>query len=119
MNKRRVLIIEDDSLFGDGVEQLLMQHHGIDIIDKVAADFDVIITIIKNSRADTLIIHERLTKTHAQLIWQLLRTCPRLQIIVLSLEKNQLSVLNNTEVTVTTSADLISTIINNQLEGET
>jgi DNA-binding NarL/FixJ family response regulator len=111
MNKRRVLIMDENSLFGDGVEQLLMRHNSIELVGAVSADFDVITTIVENSSADVLIINELLTKTHAQLIWQLLKTCPKLQIIVLSLEDNQLSVLNNTEVTVTTSADLIATIV--------
>lgn len=111
MNKHRVLIIEEDSMFGDGVEQLLMRHSSIDIIGAVSADFEVIIAIVKNSVVDTLVIHDLLTKTHAQLIWEVLKTCPHLQIIVLSLEGNRLRVLNNHEVTVTTSADLISTIV--------
>ncbi len=111
MNKRRVLIIEDDSLFGDGVEQLLAQQQSIEIIGTVSADFKSIVETAENGPAEVLVINETLTKTHAHLIWQILKAHPQLQIIVLSLEDNRLSVLNNQEVSVTTSADLISTIV--------
>ncbi len=114
MKKHRVLIIEEDSIFSNGLELLLVLQENLEIIGHVPADMPAIITKIKDTQPDVIIINDNIATANAELVMTLLKTHPNLRIITLSLEGNLVNVYDNREVLVTTIDDLFAAITENK-----
>ena len=106
----RVLVVEEDSLFRNGIESSL-RHANMQIIGTAPADIHVIVAEIKRTNPTAIILNDQSDNIDAQLILNLLNIYPTLKIIGLSLEHNRLNVYGKQEVQVTTTDDLISAII--------
>ena len=110
MEKRRVLIIEENSLFTNSVKLLLVLQENLEIIDPVPADITLITGEIERTQPDAVIISDDIATANAQLIMTLLKTYPQLRIITFNLDDNRINVYDNREVDVTTVNDLVIAI---------
>lgn len=115
MEKHRVLIIEEDSLFSNGVELLLVLQENLEIVGSVRADLQVVTAEIQATNPNVIIISDDIATSNAQLIMSLLRAYPDLRIITFSLEDNRINVYDKREVIVSTASDLITAITEEKL----
>ena len=114
MEKSRVLIIEEDSLFFNAVELLLVLQENLEIVGAVSTNIQEIAAKIEQTQPDVIIISDDVATANTQLIIPLLKKYPHLRIIAFNLDDNRINVYDNREVDVTTVNDLVSAITNDQ-----
>ncbi len=110
MEKSRVLIVEEDSLFTNVIELLLILQENLVIVGAVSSDIQAITAMIKQTQPDVIIISNDIATANAQLIMPLLKRYSHLRIITFNLDDNHINVYDNREVDVTTVHDLVSAI---------
>ena len=110
VDKSRVLIVEEDSLFTNVVELLLILQENLVIVGTVSPDIQAITTALEQTQPDVIIISDDIATANVQLILPLLKIHPHLRIITFNLDDNRLNVYDNREVDVTTVNDLVSAI---------
>ncbi len=110
MEKSRVLIVEEDSLFSNAVELLLVLQENLEIVGTVSLEIQVIAAEIKQTQPDVIITSDDVATANAPLIMTLLKAHPHLRIITFNLDDNRINVYDNREVDVTTVNDLVSAI---------
>lgn len=114
MEKSRVLIVEEDSLFFNAVELLLVLQENLEIVGAVSTDIQEIAAKIEQTQPDVIIISDDIASANTQLIIPLLKKYSCLRIITFNLDNNRINVYDNREVDVTTVNDLVSAITNDQ-----
>ena len=110
MEKCRVLIIEEDSLFTNAIELLLVLQENLEIIGAVPPNIQTITLEIEQTKPDVIIINDDIATANSKLIMTLLKTYPHLRIITFNLDNNRINVYDNREVDVNTVNDLVSAI---------
>jgi len=113
VEKHRVLIVEEDSLFTNAVKLLLLLQENLEIVGTVSPDIPIITAEIEQTEPDVIIISDDIATANTPRILSLLKTYPSLRIITLNLDGNQIKVYGSREVTVTTTEDLVGAIMEN------
>ena len=108
--KHRVLVIEDDTAFSNGVKHLLGLRADLKIVGTAPADAQSLSAEIQASRPDVIIVSDEFAAGSAHLILTLLKSNPALRIFTLSLAGSSVSVYNNRQIAVTTVDDLVAAI---------
>ncbi len=106
----RVLILDEETVFRNGIEALLAQHAGLEIIGSAAVNSATATAEIERIRPDVVILNEQFAAARTHLVMNLLNTYPDLQIVALSLDHNRISVYSRQEVHVTTTNDVVSVL---------
>jgi len=106
----RILILDEDTLFRNGIETLLAQKTRLEIIGSAAADLATATAEIERVSPNVVILNEQFAAARTHLVMHLLNTYPDLQIVALSLEHNRINVYSRQEVHVTTTNDVVSVI---------
>lgn len=110
MEKCRVLIIAEDTIFSNAIELLLVLQENLEIVGAVSPDIEVISAQIKQTQPSVVIINDDIATANAQLVVTLLNTYSHLRIIAFNLDNNRINVYDNRQVDVTTVDDLVSAI---------
>ena len=114
MKKHRVLIIEDDTLFSNGVKTLLARQKNLEIIGATSGNIQNITAEIERTQPNAIIINDNLSIVHPHLILNLFKTYPTLRIITLSLTNSHANIYDNRAIIVTTVDDLVTVITDTQ-----
>lgn len=111
VKKHRVLVVDENSMFSNGVQLLLVTQKNLEIIGTVPIDLAVITAEIDRMHPNVVVINEKIVSSQSNLIVTLLKTYPTLRIIALNLEGNQINIFDNRQVVVETFDDLVSAIV--------
>lgn len=114
MKKHRVLVVDEDSLFSNGIELLLVLQESLEIIGKTPANIQQIATRLEQTRPDVMVISDEFGATQPQFVLEMLTRYPALRVVVFSQMGNRVNIINNREVIVESAADLIAAITNNK-----
>ncbi len=106
----RVLVIENETLLGAGIENLLTRQDGIEL-SGVSPVTDVdLIKKIERFQPHCIILHELSYPVNFNRLIAMLRVYPDLNVIVLSASENLIQVYTKRQALVTESTDLVDII---------
>jgi len=108
---KKVLIIHRDLLLGIGIESLLVREK--DLIVKGITISSTMSSDIENFRPNVIVLDETSSFGELNRIFEMLKDCPELRVIVINLRNNQVSVYNKREISITQSNDLVYAIKQN------
>ncbi len=108
---KRIFVLSHNSMFGKGIEALLAQKTGVELVGSDAYDETVVDCILKYS-PDTIIVNcddpdRGLTDAVLCMVQKRLDTC----VIGLSLQENQISVYRGEQKQVRQLEDLLEAIL--------
>ncbi|RMF00029.1 MAG: DNA-binding response regulator [Chloroflexi bacterium] len=110
VKKHRVLVVDENSMFSNGVQLLLVAQKTLEIIGTVPVDLSLISAEIERLHPDVLVLNEKMVSSQSNLIFSLLKNHPTLRVIALNLEGNQINIFDNRQVMVKSFSDLVSAI---------
>lgn len=108
--KHRVLVIEDDTAFSNGVKHLLGLRADLEIVGTVPVSAPALAAEIDTCTPDVIIVSEEFAAGSANLILNLLKLNPTLRVFTLSLTGSSVSVYKNRQIAVSTIDDLVAAI---------
>jgi chemotaxis response regulator CheB len=107
---KRVLLITSCTLFGRGVENLLRQEPGLEVM-VCKADVSLAIEQVKELKPDVVIIEHRKPATDlGNALRRMLKACEKLKIIELDAEDNAISIYSGRQQVVKQVQDLVEVI---------
>lgn len=112
MDSKVIILWGDDSLLLKAVETLLNTGKGLMVIrfsDRLSDDD--LIQNVKEARPDVFIIHEELFIGKSHLVTKFLQDFPRLKIVTLNLDNNQVEIYSGQTLIIQKSSDLLSIIL--------
>lgn len=113
MNSKVIVLWgDDDSLLLKAVETLLNTGEGLMVIrfsDRLSDDD--LIQNVKEAHPDIFILHEELFIGKSHLLTKFLQDFPKLKIITLNLDNNQVEIYSKQAQTIQKSSDLLSIIL--------
>jgi len=105
---QRILIVENESLLGAGIEHLLAGEADLNVVGIARADEAVLLEKIKLSQPDVVILDEATCLTNAMKLLAHLQDCPKLRVIVVSANDNVVQIFDKQQVLVNQTTDLAS-----------
>jgi len=105
---QRVLIVENESLLGAGIEHLLAHEPDLNVVGIARADEAVLLEEIKLSQPDIVILDRATCLTNAMKLLAHLQDCPKLRVIVVSANDNVVQIFDKQQVLVNQTTDLAS-----------
>ena len=108
----KILIIMDDSSIASGIESLLSEESGLVVESAKFRSGIQIKELMGLTLPDVVILDESMLALRHFSLYDLLECSSNVKIVALSLQVNQMNVLNRYEVIITEYQDLISTIQN-------
>lgn len=115
---QRVLIVESELLLGAGVESILAGHTGLDVAGISPCDQAVLVEEIRVFRPDIVVMDVVTRFASATNLLALLEDCPKLRVLVMSVDDNRICVYDKREVLVTQVRDLLDIICESQNSAE-
>ncbi|MCG3211678.1 MAG: hypothetical protein FOGNACKC_05324 [Anaerolineae bacterium] len=115
MKKHRVLVVDEDSVFSNGIKLLLVLQESLEIIGKTPANIQQIATRLEQTRPDVVVISDEFGATQPQFVLEMLTRYPTLRVVVFSQMGNRVNIINNREIIVESAADLIAAITSNNI----
>lgn len=115
MKKHRVLVVDEDSVFSNGIKLLLVLQESLEIIGKTPANIQQIATRLEQTRPDVVVISDEFGATQPQFVLEMLTRYPALRVVVFSQMGNRVNIINNREIIVESAADLIAAITSNNI----
>lgn len=107
---KRVLLVASCTLFGRGVENLLRQEPGLEVL-VCEADVSRAIERVKELKPDVVIIEHRTPATDlGNALRRMLRACEKLKIIELDSEDDTISIYSGRQQVIKQVQDLVSAI---------
>ncbi len=114
MKKRQVLLIQMQSLLGEGLERIFQQLEDVDLVSLPCADPQTIDECVKHTHPDiVLVADEKDSDRGTRLILGMLKQYDDIPIVWVSLESNVLRVYTSHSLTAS-SAELIQAIRGNE-----
>ena len=108
----KILIMMDDCSIASGIESLLSEESGLVVESPKFRSGIQIKELMERTLPDVIILDESMMALRHFSLYDLLESSSNVKIVVLSLQVNQMNVLNRYEVIITEFKDLISTIQN-------
>jgi len=119
MYSKVIVLWGDDSLLLKAVESLLDTEDGFRVIRlSERLNNDLLIHRVKEACPDIFIIHEELIVEKMHLVTKFLQDLPKMKIITINFENNQVEVYNKQTICIKKSSDLLS-IIEGDVEFDT
>lgn len=113
MGLKRVIVVLNESLIGRGVESLLSREMDLNVTGVPFIDDRALIDQIVEFQPNVVIVDESLIFGRKIDFLSLLRTDPKMRLLVLSNQDNRINIYDRQEIPVTQSTDLISAIMGN------
>lgn len=110
---KRVIVVLNESLIGRGVESLLSREMDLNVTGVPFIDDRALIDQIVEFQPNVVIVDESLIFGRKIDFLSLLRTDPKMRLLVLSNQDNRINIYDRQEIPVTQSTDLISAIMGN------
>ena len=106
----RVLVLSDGSLFAEGIEELLRQEEGLEIVGR-EADAQEAVRLIKESHPDVILVAdgEGATGLEAELL-RLVREGFPMRIVEVHLETNSICLYCGEQQPIREARDLVDTV---------
>ncbi len=108
---KTVILWGREDPLGRGVEYFLANRKGWEVIRITdTADTDNLFEAVEKVKPDCIILYQGDCASETDLPAQLMKECPKLKVIVVSLENNSLEVYNKQKVWVKDVSDLFSIV---------
>jgi DNA-binding NarL/FixJ family response regulator len=104
---QRVLIIENETLLGAGVQSLLQDEANMEVIGISPSNLAELIQEIRRSRSDVVVLDEVTHLTGPTKLLALLEDYPKLRLVVVSANDDRVRIYDKREVLVTHTTDLL------------
>lgn len=104
MNRRRVLLLGHPGLFAQGVRDILERESDIEVLGLRALASDAV-ALIQTFDPDVVVITEE-DPSDADLVVQILRTCPDLPLVRVDLEEKAVHIHRSEQVAATSTSFL-------------
>ena len=110
MDTRRVLVVENESLLGTGIEKLLASKANLDVMGVMPADEVDLINIIWSLQPDIVILNKASSLMDSEKLLTLLKDYPTFRILEVSADDNRIRVYDKHEVLTVHTDDLLQII---------
>ena len=108
---KKVLVVHSDLMLGAGIENLLAREKdilvmGTSVTTNMSSDID-------KFRPNVIVLDETLSFEDLGRVFDLLKDCPELRVMVINLQDNRVNIYNKREISISQSTDLVYAIKNN------
>ena len=109
--KRRILVIENDLLLGGGVENLLLQEIGLDVIGISPRDEEELIRQIRSLQPNVVILDEATYLTNSVRLLAMLGHHHSLRLVIINANNDLVHVYHKYDVVLHQISDLIEVLL--------
>ena len=106
MNQRTVLVVENDSLLGASVENILTRELGLNVVGVTPANEAALIQAIWHARPAIVILNEASSLTDAMNLMARLKDYPQLRVVVVNTDNNLVQIYDKRQVLATPDNNL-------------
>jgi len=108
--KRRVLVVQDDSLLSSGVLRLLSSETGLRVVGTRPTNEGALIAKVARFRPDVVLLEATSHLTNPTRLLSLVEHYPALRVVVMSPDRNVAEMYDRTEVAMAEVANLLAVI---------
>lgn len=113
MHSQRVLVIENESLLGAGVERLLAVEESLDVFGISPKNGIVLIQEIERFRPDVIVLDMDTELASSAELLTCLSDFPQIRIIALRLDGSLMSVYEKEDIAIAQTSDFVAAILHN------
>jgi chemotaxis response regulator CheB len=108
--KRRVLVVQGDSLLSSGVLRLLSNESGLRVVGTRPANEGALITKVVRFRPDVVLLETTSHLTNPTRLLSLVEHYPTLRVVVMSSDRDVAEMYDRTEIAMAEVANLLDVI---------
>jgi chemotaxis response regulator CheB len=108
--KRRVLVVQGDSLLSSGVLRLLSNETGLRVVGARPASEGALITKVARFRPDVVLLEATSHLTNPTRLLSLVEHYPTLRVVVMSPDRDVAEMYDRTEIAMAEVANLLAVI---------
>lgn len=110
MRTRRVLVIENESLLGAGIERLLKGEADLEVSGIVPENKDALLLEIDRIHPDVIILDTATAVVNSVELLSHLSSLPELRVVALNSDGSWMSILDKQQIDIESTADFVSLI---------
>jgi DNA-binding NarL/FixJ family response regulator len=108
--KRRVLVVQGNSLMSSGVLRLLSNEAGLRVVGTMPADEGALIAKVARFRPDVVLLEAASPLTNPARLLSLLQHYPVLRVVVMSPDRDVAEMYDRTEIVMAEVANLLAVL---------